>query len=342
MMTPFNGIRLNHPEALLLLPLAWIAYLFWVRSVRRRRQAVLLPWLQLVSLSLFPTKKAWLRKACLVGAVLGFILAVIALSQPQKIEDLSRNEVSGIDIMFAIDTSGSMIIEDLLPNRITAAMESIEKFVKRRDHDRMGLVVFGGESFTLLPLTLDRDIILQAVRSISPDMTRVEGTAIGTGLANAVSRLKNSTAKSRVIILLTDGVNNAGNVDPVTAADLAAGYDMRVYTIGIGKEGWVPMPVFETDFFGRKVKQMKQVDSSIDFPLLEEIAEKTKGKFFKATDEKALQKVFDEIDRLERSEIEGFKYYQVTELFPYALGPATALIAIAYACLLTFLRVVPQ
>jgi Ca-activated chloride channel family protein len=246
---------------------------------------------------------------------LAIFLAIVALARPQRANTKVNKNVEGIDIMVAIDVSDSMNIEDMQPdNRITAAKQVIHKFIRGRTSDRVGLVIFAGESYTRCPLTLDYDVLLQSLDDVTTDNIK-QGTAIGVALANAVARLKESTAKSRVVILLTDGENNSGTIDPGTATDIAKGYGIKVYTIGVGTNGQAQLPVYSIDAFGRKVKHYQPIHSTVNDELLDRIALETGGKSFRAVDTDALKKVFSTIDQLERTKIQVNEYVKYTELF---------------------------
>ncbi len=248
--------------------------------------------------------------------LLASIFIIIALARPQESNTKIKRNVEGIDIMMALDISDSMLIEDMKPiNRMESAKKTIESFVKKRISDRIGIVVFSGEAYTRIPLTLDYDILLDSVRKIEPQRTVKMGTAIGVALASAVGRLKESTAKSRVIILLTDGENNSGTIDPLTALEIAKGYNLRVYTIGVGLDGEAQLPVYQVDPFGRRIKTYQPILSKVNDDLLNRIAQETGGKYFRASTTNSLQGVFNEIDRLEKTKIEVNKYTKYNELF---------------------------
>lgn len=241
-------------------------------------------------------------------------LLILALARPQS--SLSKKNVSikGIDIVMAIDVSGSMRAEDFRPNRLEAAKDVATDFINGRPNDRIGLVVFSGESFTQCPLTTDHAVLKNLFDEIKIGMIE-DGTAIGDGLANAVNRLKDSKAISKVVILLTDGVNNSGALDPETSAEIAQVFGIRVYTIGVGSLGRAPYP-FQTPFG----IQYQNVDVKIDEPLLQKIAESTDGKYFRATNKKKLEDIYKEIDQLEKSKIDVTEFHKKKEeYFPLAL-----------------------
>ena len=222
-------------------------------------------------------------------------LLIIILARPQSSDNCSTSKVEGIDIMMAVDISGSMLAEDFKPNRIEAAKAVGAEFISARENDNIGLVVFSGESFSQSPLTTDKATLINMLSLVNVEMITENGTAIGLGLANAVNRIKDSQAKSKVIILLTDGSNNTGEIDPIMAAELAKAFDIKVYTIGVGTNGQAPYPFMTA--FGIK-RQLVNVD--IDEDILQRISNMTNGKYFRATDNKSLKNIYDEIDKLEK------------------------------------------
>ena len=248
-------------------------------------------------------------------------LIVVAIARPRSSEDMERVDTEGIDIVLAMDVSTSMLARDLTPDRISASKDIAIEFISQRPTDRMGIVVFAGESFTQCPLTTDRATLINLMKEVQTDLIE-DGTAIGNGLATAVARMKDSDAKSRVVILLTDGVNNRGEVSPNMAAEIAKTYGVRVYTIGVGKEGMAPYPVMTP--WGVEVQNVKV---EIDEALLSEIAESTGGRYFRATDNTKLAEIYSEINRMEkaRTTVDSFPVYK--ELFGmYALLALLALL----------------
>lgn len=242
---------------------------------------------------------------------------IVAMARPQ-IEDISTRTKTtrGIDIVMAIDVSSSMLARDLKPNRLSALKDVAADFIKKRPNDRIGLVAYAGEGYTKTPITTDKNIVLNSLREITYGQLE-DGTAIGMGLSISVNRLKESKAKSKVIILLTDGVNNSGFIEPQTAADLAVEFDIKTYTIGLGTNGNALSPIaYNAD--GSYRYGMRQVE--IDEDLLQSIAEVTGGKYFRATDNETLGEIYDEINKLEKTDIEEFKYYRYEEKFrPWVL-----------------------
>ena len=242
---------------------------------------------------------------------------IVAMARPQTEQISTRTKTTkGIDIVMAIDVSSSMLARDLKPNRLSALKEVAADFIEQRPNDRIGLVVYAGESYTKTPITSDKNIVLSALKDITyGELT--DGTAIGMGLATSVNRLKESKSISKVIILLTDGVNNSGFIEPQTAADLAIEFDIKTYTIGFGTNGNALSPIAYNDD-GSFRYGMRQVE--IDEELLQDIANTTGGKYFRATDNEKLEAIYDEINKLEKTEIEEFKYYKYEEKFrPWVL-----------------------
>jgi len=249
--------------------------------------------------------------------LLALASAIVAMARPQTQDVSTRTKTTkGIDIVMAIDVSSSMLARDLKPNRLSALKEVAAEFIRKRPNDRIGLVAYAGESYTKTPITSDKAIVLAALREITYGQLS-DGTAIGMGLATSVNRLKESKAISKVIILLTDGVNNAGFIEPQTAADLALEYSIKTYTIGLGTNGNALSPIgYNPD--GSFRYGMRQVE--IDEELLKTIAESTGGRYFRATDNEELEAIYDEINKLEKTEIEEFKYYRFEEEFrPWVL-----------------------
>ncbi len=267
--------------------------------------------------------------------ILGVILSIIALARPQSSSSRKEIQTEGIDIVIAIDVSTSMLAEDLKPNRIESAKNNAIKFIQNRPNDRIGLVVFSGESFTQCPVTIDHSILINLVEKIKSGMIE-DGTAIGMGLATAVARLKDSKAKSKVIILLTDGVNNMGFISPQTAAEIAKTFGIKVYTIGIGTLGFAPYP-FKTPFG----VQYQNVQVQIDEGILKEIAQITNGKYFRATNSKSLEEIYKEIDKMEKTKINVSFYTKKTEHYLIFAVPSLILFLIAITLKYTVYRKIP-
>ncbi|MBO4745422.1 MAG: VWA domain-containing protein [Bacteroidales bacterium] len=263
-------------------------------------------------------------------------LLIVALARPQSSEKNSTTNVEGIDIVMTMDVSGSMLAEDFKPNRLEAAKKVGAKFVDGRPNDRIGLVVFASESYTQCPMTTDHKVLNQLMSEIKTGIIE-DGTAIGDGLSIAISRLKDSDAISKVIILLTDGVNNTGSIDPISAAEIAKMFGLRVYTIGVGTNGTAPYPV--QDFFGNK--RYQQVEVNIDEDMLRQIANMTGAQYFRATDNSSLDKIYSEIDKMEKSRIEVYEFERKTEeFFPFA-AIALGLLALVFLMRTFVLRIFP-
>ena len=257
---------------------------------------------------------AMLRHVSFILRIFALSMIIVAIARPRSSEEMERVDTEGIDIVLAMDVSTSMLARDLTPDRISASKDIAIEFIAQRPTDRMGIVVFAGESFTQCPLTTDRATLINLMKEVQTDLIE-DGTAIGNGLATAVARMKDSDAKSRVVILLTDGVNNRGEISPQMAAEIAKTYGVRVYTIGVGKEGMAPYPVMTP--WGVEVQNVKV---EIDETLLAEIAESTGGRYFRATDNTKLAEIYSEINKMEkaRTTVDSFPIYK--ELFvQYAL-----------------------
>lgn len=292
--------------ALLILPLGFVLW-----QIFRYKQ--LYPTLHLPILSgLRPHARpvrGFIKKYLFVLRTLSFVFLILALARPQTRFNEEEVSTEGIDIVIALDVSGSMLARDFQPDRLEAAKRKAEEFLDSRPNDRVGLVVFAGESFTQCPLTIDHDVVKRLLAEIKNGLIE-DGTAIGMGLATAVNRLKESSAESKVVILLTDGVNNAGFIDPLTAVEGATQYGIRVYTIGVGRRGMAPYPIqgpFGTRYQNQEVE--------IDEDLLMQIAEQTGGKYFRATNNQGLEAVYEEIDDLEKSRIQVTRIARKTEEF---------------------------
>jgi len=319
---------------LLLIPPA--LYLYWSQGRGALRFSSLTP------LKGLPV--SWRQKLHLLFPILfslSFILMILALARPQKGIEETKIKTEGIDIVLAVDVSGSMLAEDFIlekkyRNRLYAVKEAVKKFIDGRVGDRIGLVLFAGRPYTQCPLTLDYGILLQLLEEAKIGMIE-DGTAIGSALATAVNRLKDSESKSKIIILLTDGVNNAGNIDPLTAATLAKTYGIKVYTIGAGTRGTARYPV--KDFFGNKTYRPVQIP--IDEEMLSQIAQTTGGSFFRATDTELLFSIYNIIDQLEKTTAEVNVYIDYHEIFPAFLMPGFLLLMVNLGLTNTVLRKLP-
>jgi Ca-activated chloride channel family protein len=267
--------------------------------------------------------RIWLRHLPFVFRLLTLSLIILVLARPQSSNRWEQVTTEGIDIVMCMDISGSMRAMDFKPNRLEASKNVGIEFVNARQDDRFGLVVFAGESFTQCPMTTDRAVVINFMKEIDFGVIE-DGTAIGMGLATAVNRIKDSRARSKVIILLTDGVNNRGDVGPVTAAEIAAGFGIRVYTIGVGTEGNAPIPV--QDMFGRMVTRNMPVE--IDEEVLQKIAETTDGAYFRATDNNKLREIYQEIDQMEKTRMDVKQFSKKKEeYFPFLLAALLLLLA---------------
>jgi Ca-activated chloride channel family protein len=261
--------------------------------------------------------RVYFRHVPFMLRMLVFALLIVVLARPQSTNHWQNETVEGIDIMLALDISGSMLAGDFTPNRIEASKDVASEFVSGRPNDRIGIVLFGGESFTQCPLTTDHAVLINFLHEVNVGIIEDQSTAIGLGLANAVKRLKDSGAKSRVVILVTDGVNNAGSVDPLTAAEIARTFGIRVYTIGVGTIGTAPYPV--KDLFGNIYFQPMKVE--IDEAMLKQISTMTNGAYFRATNNQKLKDIYKEIDQLEKSKTAVKQYshkYEEYRIFAFA------------------------
>jgi Ca-activated chloride channel family protein len=255
-----------------------------------------------------------LRHFSIVLRSLAIAALILALARPQSSLSWQNTTTEGIDIIIASDISGSMLAEDFQPNRLEAGKNIAIDFIKNRPDDRIGLVIFSGEAFTQCPLTIDHDVLVNLFQDVKNGMID-DGTAIGMGLATAVNRLKDGEAKSKVVILLTDGSNNMGSIPPVTAAEIAKQFNVRVYTVGIGTKGYAPYPV-QTPFG----IQYQQIQVDVDEGTLTKIADITGGKYFRATDNRTLKNIYDQIDKLEKAKIDVTQFHKKSECFlPFAL-----------------------
>lgn len=330
----FEGIYFANPDYLWLL-LALPLLVGWYVFTRKKSQAVL----KISSLNGFRAKSSFLAQlqpALFVLRILSLVLIVMALGRPQTMDVSTRTRTNkGIDIVMAIDISSSMLAQDLKPNRLAALKRVAASFVDDRVSDRIGLVIYAGESYTKTPITSDRAIVKNALGEIQFEGLIEDGTAIGMGLATSVNRLKDSRAKSKVIILLTDGVNNSGFIDPKIASELAVEYQIKTYTIGLGSNGTARAPV---GLLPNGKFQYGMTKVEIDEELLKTIAKNTGGLYFRATDNKKLEEIYAEINKLEKTEIEEFKYYNYDEKFRPLILLALALLFIEWLMRNTLFR----
>ena len=293
--------------------------------------------LSISSVQGFQKNNLWskLKHALFGFRVAAIVLVVLALARPQTVDVSSKTKTTrGIDIVIAIDVSASMLAKDLKPNRLEALKNVAADFIKGRPNDRIGLVEYAGESYTKTPITSDKGIVLQSLKGIKYNSIITGGTAIGMGLATAVNRVKDSKAKSKIIILLTDGVNNAGFIDPQTASELAVEYGIITYTIGLGTNGMALSPIA----IRNGVFQYGKIQVEIDENLLKEIAEVTGGKYFRATNNRKLKEIYKEIDKLEKTEVEEFKFYNYEEKFRPLVWIALGLLLFEFLLRFTIFR----
>ena len=327
----FNNIEFAYPYFFYLLILL-VPIIAWYIFKQNKIQSTL----KISSFDGFsevPTSiKYYLRHLLFALKIATAVFLIIVLARPQSTDSWKNITTEGIDIVMALDISTSMLAQDLKPDRLEAAKDVAQDFIRERPNDRIGLVVFAGESFTQCPLTTDHNVLVNLFKDIKTGMIE-DGTAMGLGLANAVNRLKESEAKSKVIILLTDGVNNSGSIPPLTAAEIAKTFDIRVYTIGVGTLGKAPYPV-QTPFG----VQMQDMDVKIDEETLQSIAENTDGKYFRATDNDDLKDIYAQIDKLEKSKIDVKEFRKKNEEYlPYALA-ALGLFLLEILLRYTYLR----
>lgn len=329
-----SGITFVHPKMffLLLLVPAFVAWYIWKQKDNRAS-------LQMSSLMPFggvpASLRVYLRHLPFVLRMVALVMVVLVLARPQSFNVTQNIETEGIDIMISLDISSSMLAQDFKPDRLEAAKDIAIQFVSGRQNDRIGVVIFAGESFTLCPLTSDLRTVANQINSIELGLIE-DGTAIGVGLANAVARLKESDAMSKVVILLTDGVNNMGEIAPLTAADIASTFGVRVYTVGVGTHGTAPYPV-QTPF-GTRMQDMKV---EIDEDVLKQIADITGGQYFRATDGKGLARVYEQIDELEKTKIEVIETTRKSEEFLRFALLALLMLTLDIVLRTTVLRSVP-
>tara|TARA_B110000967_G_scaffold209698_1_gene267138 strand:+ start:1010 stop:2008 length:999 start_codon:yes stop_codon:yes gene_type:complete len=328
----FEGIDFTQKEFLWLLLLVPIL-VFWYVLKHKTQTAQL----SISSVQGFQKNNIWstLKHLLFVLRMFALALVVLALARPQTVDVSSKTKTTrGIDIVMAIDVSASMLAKDLKPNRLEALKNVAGDFINGRPNDRIGLVEYAGESYTKTPITSDKGIVLQSLKSIKYNTVITGGTAIGMGLATAVNRIKDSKAKSKIIILLTDGVNNAGFIDPQTASELAVEYAIKTYTIGLGTNGMAlsPIAILNGAF------QYGKIQVEIDEELLKEIAEVTGGKYFRATNNRKLKEIYKEIDTLEKTEVEEFKFYNYEEKFRPLIWIALGLLVFEFLMRFTIFR----
>ena len=321
-MMNFNNWTFANPEyfyLLLIIPILWIWYFLYSK---KRLSTLNISTTQNFKLNSW---KSYNKTILFFLRTFAIAFIIIAIARPQSTSSWQNSTTLGIDIVISMDISGSMLAQDLKPDRLEASKKVALEFISKRPNDRMGLVIFSGESFTQCPLTTDHQVLQNLFKDVKSGMIE-DGTAIGMGLATAANRLKDSEAISKVIILLTDGVNNQGSIAPLTAAKIAEKFGIRVYTIGVGTEGFAPYP-FKTPF-GNTVYQ--DVEVKIDEKTLQDIAATTNGKYFRATSNKALEEIYLEIDQLERSKINVKEYSKKKEEFRILIYIAFALLLLEF------------
>lgn len=328
----------HDPLALILIGI--IPFLIYFYFRRREKNPVVFPSLHALK-KLKPSFFQRYRYVLIILRSTAIALFVIALARPQYGNEQTKVKTEGIDIVLAVDVSGSMLAEDFeiggrRYNRLYVIKQVVKDFIQKRTNDRLGLVVFAGRAYTQCPMTLDYGMLLQFLEKVEIGMVE-DGTAIGSGIGSSVDRLKNTKAKSKVVILLTDGRNNAGEIDPFTAAEIAKTLGIKVYTIGAGTKGLAPFPAI--DLFGNTV--MRQVKIDIDDDALREIAKITDGKYYRATDTESLKEIYRQIDKLEKTESEVTQYTEYSELFHYFLFPAFGLLLFELGLTKTKLRKIP-
>ncbi|RLB91645.1 MAG: aerotolerance regulator BatA [Deltaproteobacteria bacterium] len=326
------------PLFLLLIPLV-LAGAYYLRN-RKIKASLTFPTDRILK-QVRPSPKVLFSKNIYLLRIIALCLIAAALARPQSPVEESRIQTEGIDIVLALDVSTSMLAEDFTlqgkrVNRLDAVKDVVQSFIEGRKNDRIGLIAFAGRAYTVSPLTLDYSWLLQNLERVKIGMIK-DGTAIGLGLASSLNRLKDTKAKSKVVILLTDGRNNAGDISPSLAAEAARALGIKVYTIGAGTKGLAPYPV--RDFFGNKVYQSVKID--IDEDSLMDIAAKTGAKYFRATDTKSLRKIYGEIDKMEKTPIEEKGYLEYKELFTGLLSIALALVLLEVGLSNTILRRIP-
>jgi Ca-activated chloride channel family protein len=326
MMMNWNNFEFHSPEFFWLFTLIPFVILWYILMRKKNAATLTIP-----SVKGFKAEQSIvsnLKPIVYVLRILALCVLILALARPRNVAVSKKTKSNrGIDIVMAIDVSASMLAKDLKPNRLEALKKVATDFVNRRPNDRIGIVVYAGESFTQTPITSDKGIVKRTISEIKWGQLE-GGTAIGMGLGSAVNRLKESKAKSKVIILLTDGVNNSGFIDPKTATELAKELEIKVYTIGIGTNGMADFPYSRDPTTGRLIFRKQQVE--IDEDLLKHIATETEGKYFRATDNTKLKAIYDEINKLEKTKIEEFKYYNYQELYRSLIFIALGLLVLEY------------
>lgn len=314
MISSWSNIEFAHPWVLYLIPVLALLFGFWFYFSFKKQHASF----QIADTSMWSNYSSWRGNLLPVLPILRFLslaLILVALARPQSSSTDENIKTFGIDMVLSMDVSSSMLAQDFKPDRLEAAKEVASRFIQNRPNDRMGLVIFGSESFTQVPITTDHKIVQSQLSKVKNGLL-ADGTAIGMGIGTAVNRLKDSPSKSKVIVLMTDGVNNSGLIDPITAAEAAIQYDVKIYSIGIGTQGEAYMPAYlnEDGSF-----EYDYLPVEIDEELLKEISSSTGGAYYRATDRQSLEEIYAEIDQLEKTEIETSQTVRIKELFyPFA------------------------
>ncbi|MCE1200891.1 MAG: VWA domain-containing protein [Bacteroidia bacterium] len=330
-MNWFSDISFASPQWLYLLLIVPVSIVWYILRNKKLHPSLRLP--EAGMLARIPkSPRVALRHTLFALRMMALTVLFVALARPQSSSRGQNVTVEGIDIVISLDISGSMLARDFRPDRMEAAKDLAAEFIKSRQGDRIGLVIFSGESFTQVPLTTDHSVVLNMLSAVKSGMID-DGTAIGDGLATAVARLRESTAISKVVILLTDGINNSGSIDPITAAEMAKVFGVRVYTVGVGSYGTAPYPV-QTPFG----IQLADMPVEIDEPLMQEISARTDGRYFRATDNQKLREVYQEIDRLERSKIDVTEFSRKYEEYMPLMILALILIALEFLLRNTIFR----
>ena len=316
-----NNIEFAYPWVLLGLIIVPLLWLWHFLRFEKRKAVINLP-TQRFAITVKPTMKIVFMHGLFVAKTIALGLIVVAIARPQSSSSWQNVKAEGIDIVLAMDISGSMLAQDLKPSRLEAAKEVAVDFINKRVNDRIGLVIYAGEAYTQSPLTTDHSVITNLMGDLKNGMIE-DGTAIGVGLATSVNRLKDSKAKSKIIVLLTDGTNNSGDIPPLTAAEIARKFGIKVYTIAVGTNGMAPMPYKLPN--GKIAYQKQKV--SIDEITLKKIATQTNGQHFRATDNESLEEIYNQIDELEKTEIDVKEFRKRNEQFyPWAIAAAIILL----------------
>jgi Ca-activated chloride channel homolog len=330
----FNNVTFAYPLVLYFLGIIPILVFYYIKYGRKRENTVIFSSLKTFK-GIPPGWRERLRHLPFILRMAALALFIIALARPQSFSSGENIYSEGIDIAMVLDISSSMLAEDFSPNRLEASKNVIKSFIADRHSDRIGLVIFSREAFTQCPLTIDYNVLNELLREVKSGMIE-DGTAIGNAIANGVNRLKDSEAKSKIIILVTDGVNNAGEVNPLSAAEIAKTFGIRIYTIGVGTLGEAPYPV-KTAFGTR----YQMVPVEIDENLLKKVAAETNGKYYRAVNNRKLQEIYTEIDQLERTKVEVTTYRNAKELFFSWLGTGFLLLLFEIGVAKTVLRRIP-